>query len=169
MGSSALPQVNAFSYDPNFKKESVPKAGERPVHGQHSGKNFLITNAVENILSTAKRTEEPTDYLKKKDYGKTPEYLERVKSNIEGEYRMIQNLHAQHNQERQCLPEEEVREIREGLKRKWDEVNREYQKLTHVRLVDTTGLKRRKEGYEQQMADIEADIKKLNKLYVFVD
>lgn len=62
-----------------------------------------------------------------------------------------------------------MREIREGLKRKWDEVNREYQKHTHVRLVDTTGGKRRKEAYEQQLADIEEDIKKLNKLYVFVD
>lgn len=62
-----------------------------------------------------------------------------------------------------------MREIRDGLKRKWDEINREYQKFTHVRLVDTTGLKRRKEGYEKELADIEADIKKLNKLYVFVD
>ena len=62
-----------------------------------------------------------------------------------------------------------MREIREGLKRKWDEINREYQKITHVRLVDTTGLKRRKEGYEKELAEIEADIKKLNKLYVFVD
>ena len=169
MGSSALPQVNAFSYDPVFKKESVPKASERPVHGQHSGKNFLVTNAVENILSTAKRPEEPTDYLKKKDYGRTPQYLERVKEGIDGEYRLIQNLHLQQSQERQCLSEGEVAEIRAGLKQRWDEVNREYQKLTHVRLVDTTGLKRRKEGYEQQMADIENDIKKLNKLYVFVD
>lgn len=55
------------------------------------------------------------------------------------------------------------------MKRKWDEINRDYQKITHIRLVDTTGLKRRKEGYEAELAEIEADIKKLNKLYVFVD
>jgi hypothetical protein len=41
--------------------------------------------------------------------------------------------------------------------------------MTHVRLVDTTGSKRRKENYEKELGDIEADIKKLNKLYVFVD
>lgn len=64
---------------------------------------------------------------------------------------MIQNLHEQYNEDkyfiflcRKMLSEEEVREIREGLKRKWDEVNQEYQKHTHVRLVDTTGLKKRK-------------------------
>ena len=62
-----------------------------------------------------------------------------------------------------------MREIRDGLKQKWDDVNREYQKKTHIRLVDTTGSKRRKEDYEKELADIEADIKKLNKLYVFVD
>ena len=62
-----------------------------------------------------------------------------------------------------------MREIREGLKQKWDEINREYQKKTYVKLVDTTGSKRRKEAYEKELADIEADIKKLNKLYVFVD
>ena len=41
-----------------------------------------------------------------------------------------------------------MNEIREGLKRKWNEVNHEYQKLTHVKLVDTVGLKARKE-YEK--------------------
>ena len=89
---------------------------------------------------------------------------------------MIQNLHERNSDQkylimryRQVLSEDEVRELREGLKRKWDEINQEYQKATHVRLVDKTGLKRRKEGYEKQLGEIEADIKKLNKLYVFVE
>lgn len=59
--------------------------------------------------------------------------------------------------------------IREGLKRKWNEVNFEYQKLTHVRTVDTIGLKTRKENCEKELAQIESDIKKLNKLYIFVE
>ena len=59
--------------------------------------------------------------------------------------------------------------IREGLKRKWNLVNYEYQKLTHVRIVDTIGLKSKKEKYEKKLVEIEADIKKLNKLYIFVD
>lgn len=70
---------------------------------------------------------------------------------------------------RKCLSEDEVKAIREGLKRKWNEVNYEYQKLTHVRILDTIGLKSKKEKYEKQLAEIEADIKKLNKLYIFVD
>lgn len=67
------------------------------------------------------------------------------------------------------MSEEEVRTLREGLKRKWNEVNFEYQKLTHVRIVDTIGLKTKKLGLEKELAEIEASIKKLNKLYIFVD
>jgi len=41
--------------------------------------------------------------------------------------------------------------------------------MTHVRVNDTVGLKGRKEKSEKVLAEIEADIKKLNKLYIFVD
>ena len=47
------------------------------------------------------------------------------------------------------LSKEEVEEIREGLKSKWNEINKKYQGITHIRLIDTTGLKRRKEDYEK--------------------
>ena len=82
---------------------------------------------------------------------------------------MIRNLHEEHQINKDCLSEDEIAQIREGLKKKWDEVNHEYQKLTHVRLVDTHGLKTRKEGYERELAQIESDIKKLNKTYIFVE
>ena len=82
---------------------------------------------------------------------------------------MIQNLQTEFEPKKECLTEEEINEIREGLKKKWDEVNREYQKSTHIRLVDTVGLKFRKENYERELAQIEADIKKLNKGYIFIE
>ena len=67
------------------------------------------------------------------------------------------------------LSPEEVHELRQGLKAKWDQINREYQRKTHIKLVDTTGSKRRKEDYEAQLRQIEDDIKKLNKAYIFVE
>lgn len=70
-----LNAAKKFSYDCTHKKEPVPTANERPVHGLKSSKNFIVTNAIENILSTAKQVPEPVDYLKKKDYGQVPEYL----------------------------------------------------------------------------------------------
>ena len=67
------------------------------------------------------------------------------------------------------LSEQEIDEIREGLKRKWNEVNHEYQKITHVRIVDTLGLRTKKLHLEAELAQIEADIRKLNKQYIFIE
>lgn len=67
------------------------------------------------------------------------------------------------------LSREEVQELREGLKQRWNEINQQYQLMTHVRLIDTTGLRRRKQDYERQLSEIEADIKKLNKAYIFIE
>ena len=34
-----------------MKKEAVPKRDEKPIHGLVSDKNFIVANAVENILA----------------------------------------------------------------------------------------------------------------------
>ena len=81
---------------------------------------------------------------------------------------MIQNLHRQYENNPKCLSDEEIRELRDGLKKKWEELNHEYQKKTYIKLNDTLGLKSRKEALEKQLAELERDIKKLNKTYVFL-
>lgn len=95
MGNSTLPPVRNFSYDCSHKKAAVPKVTERPTMGLKSDKNFIVSNAIENILSTARQIEQPKNYLEKKDYGKVPNYLNRIKDSINQEYRMIQTLHEQ--------------------------------------------------------------------------
>ena len=79
MGNETLPAVRNFSYDCKHKKDPVPTVHDKPVHGLRSHKNFLITNAVQNILSTAKKLPEEVDWKKKKDYGRIPDYLEKTK------------------------------------------------------------------------------------------
>ena len=99
-GISPLKTVRNFSYDCRHKKEGVPRVNERPVQGLKSNKNFIVTNAIENILSVAKKGQEEQDWTKKKDFGQTPDYLNRIKDNIQNEYTMIQNLHMQYNDEK---------------------------------------------------------------------
>lgn len=82
MGSSELPIPRNFSYNCELKKPSVPCVQDKPLMGQRSNKNFIITNAIENILSVTKRAPEPVDWTKKKDYGKAPAYLNSIKENI---------------------------------------------------------------------------------------
>ena len=53
MGSNKLPDVDSltkFTYN-GSKRDPVPKKEEKPILGLKSNKNFIITNAVENILS----------------------------------------------------------------------------------------------------------------------
>jgi ribosome recycling factor len=66
------------------------------------------------------------------------------------------------------LPEDERQELIDGLKKKWEVVHREYQTITHS-LIDSHGLKRKKEGCEAELKQIEKDIEKLQKAYIFVD
>jgi len=61
-----------------YARETAPKApvplrDERPIHGLVSDKNFIVANAVENILAAPKLAgAKDSDYLKKKNYGAVP-------------------------------------------------------------------------------------------------
>ena len=61
----------------------------------------------------------------------------------------------------------------DDLKKKWDEVNVQYQQGSVLSLasLDTIGKVKRKEMYEAQLAQMEKDIEKLSKknIYVRVD
>lgn len=51
----------------------MPKKDEKPIMGLVSDKNFIVANAVENILAAPKmNTNKDKDFLKKKNYGKVP-------------------------------------------------------------------------------------------------
>ena len=51
---------------PGVKKPAIPGKDEKPIHGLVSDKNFIVANAVENILAAPKlpATKEK-DFLKK--------------------------------------------------------------------------------------------------------
>lgn len=57
---------------------------------------------------------------------------------------MIKTLHEENQIQKDSLSDSEIETIREGLKNKWDDINKEYQKLTHIKIIDTIGLKTRK-------------------------
>lgn len=76
-----------------MKKAAVPKKDEKPIMGLVSDKNFIVSNAVENILAAPKLPQNnEKDYLKKKNYGKVPQYLQKIKHEIEDEYQMVREM-----------------------------------------------------------------------------
>jgi len=50
--------------------------------GLKSSKNYIVSNAVENILSAPKLMRTDENWMTKKDFGRCPDYLNRIKDNI---------------------------------------------------------------------------------------
>lgn len=131
-----------------------------------------MSNAVENILAAPqpKVAAEP-DYMRKSDFGKVPAYLGEVKQEIDQEKEFIRTM----LEDDAGAGEEDYEEVRElseedrlalisALKAKWDEVNHAYQLITFKRVSSsnsTVGAIRRKEECENQLAQLEKDIEKL--------
>ncbi len=168
-----LPPVTKFDYkDGSIPKPPVPSIREAPVLGLSSNVNFIHENRRKAVSLKPKARSEPTNFLKKKDFGQPPQYLETVKSTINKELEYLNMLNqAQTHQvnSRYELPKDEVEEMKAALMKKYNEVNKEYQGITHVSKVYSEGIKRRKERCEKELARIERDLKLLSKENIFVD
>ena len=103
--------VKKFERD-HAPKAAVPKHDEKPIHGLVSDKNFIVANAVENILAAPKlpQTKEK-DYLKKKNFGAVPKYLTKIKNEIEDEYNLVREMQVEEQNEKDrqkfLMPESE--------------------------------------------------------------
>jgi len=101
-----------------------------------------------------------------------PKYLDTVKADIEAERDLIRMMldeqDMQHEAEQprmRQMPEDERAEMLDALKEKWDAVNQQYQKITFKSIStsnSTIGQIRSKEACEQQMSQLERDIKRLS-------
>jgi len=91
-GTMKLPEVSKFDRG-QPKKMPIPKREEKPIMGLVSDKNFIVSNAVENILAAPKLPQnKDKDYLKKRNYGKVPKYLQKIKGEIEDEYQLVREM-----------------------------------------------------------------------------
>jgi len=132
-----------------------------------SDKNFIVANAVENILAAPKLpSQQNKDYLKKKAYGSVPKYLTKIRNEIEDEYNLVREMQIEEQNERDrqkfLMPDGERQELISALKKKWEALNKEFQEKTHYQMpLDTVGKKNRMDGLTKEMDQVESDIKKL--------
>lgn len=170
-----LPEPSKFTYtDENARKPKVPAREEKPVFGLVTTKNFVTANAIENILMEKKTpADKNVDWLKKEEYGKVPAYLDQVKTQVHQEYETIrkaqeQDSKAHGSSKMRLLSEDERLDLLNSLKKKWERVNHEYQSMTHIVTLDTIGKVRRKEQFESTLAQLEKDIARVDKKFVYV-
>ena len=153
------------------QKPPVPSRHEKPVLGLKSDHNFITANAVNVILSSSSnKKDDKENFMKKENFGKVPEYLKNVKKEVDREIDMVDDYvkrKANDNNENGCvcetMDEKERDELVKMLQKKWDDVNRNYQKVCHRVTMETPGDIRRKENQEAQLEQLESDIKKLTK------
>merc|ERR1711972_526585 len=153
--------------------------------GLTTSKNFVISNAIENILSDTKNTKsalakevqsaEAQGTFKHAEFGKIPGYLSKVKQQINAEYAAISEMkQAKESQKKtqsgdiQLLPESERIDLLNAMKDKWEKINHEYQQMTPLVHLDTISKTKRKEHFEKSLFRLEKDIEKLSKKHVFI-
>ena len=128
----------------------------------------MTSNAVDVILAPARRrAPQPSRYIDKADFGKIPKYIERIKKDIEKENHQRMKLQeesdAAERAKRRLFTREEREAVIADLKARWTRVNSDYQRMTHMTVLDTIGKVHRKEKYESELKQLEGDMELLGR------
>ena len=86
--------------------------------------HIWLTNRLSNLnlnLAPKLPAGKDKDYLKKKNYGKVPKYVTKIKGEIEDEYNLVREMQIEEQNERDrqkmLMPEEERQELIAALKK----------------------------------------------------
>jgi len=158
------------------RKPKVPTRYEQNKVAEKTEKDFIKTNAIENITSvprkpTAKYCDTNTGntndlltsglvprYTMKEDFGKLPQYLVARNQEVRQAQERYDEYVAEELRARalEQIGTEQRAELLRGLKAKWDDLHQQFQGLSVV--TDTAPKKNRKERMEAQMSQLERDI-----------
>ncbi|KAG5477900.1 hypothetical protein LSCM4_05292 [Leishmania orientalis] len=153
-------------------KPDVPLRNERPVMGLRTEKNFVVANAVENTMAVPTKVmpaprPRATDRV---DFGKVPQYITEIKGDLNARKEMLEDLKAADRaaQERWSeLSPSELAQLRDGLQRRWDCLNKDYQTRGFSKL-ETPSQRAHQELVEKQLVAVEFAMQKLSRQHVFV-
>jgi len=159
------------SHERTVHKAPLVTRAEKPVMGLVTDKDFVKDNALEVVHSAPPQL--PTTqtlHTQHDTFAKVPPYLRRIKEQINAETSAVASIRdgqaaAQVNR-LQPLTDDERAQLLNGLKKKWEECHKQYQKLTFN--IDTNAKVQKKEGLEVEMERIEKAMQKLSKKNVFV-
>lgn len=152
----------------------VPKRHELVHIKTIAPKDFIHMNALDVINATAaKKTTEGPRYIHKPDFAKVPEYLAARKheaAHLAAAWKE-QQQHALATEQLHSglilMPQTERLAMLEGLRKNWEKLNLEYQKLSLT--VDTVPKIARKVSLEQNLKHVEEYIKKFSNPNVLVN
>jgi len=173
----ALPEPSqATTSKKQSRKPKVPTRYEQNKVAEKTEKDFIKTNAIENITSVPRKpTAKYCDtkfgntndlltsglvprYTMKEDFGKLPQYLVARNQEVRQAQERYDEYVAEELRARalEQIGTEQRAELLRGLKAKWDDLHQQFQGLSVV--TDTAPKKNRKERMEAQMSQLERDI-----------
>lgn len=158
-------QIGMLEKPTNLKEKVKPALDQRkPVCGISCQKDWVVTNAIHNILMAPKK---PASAEKPPlSYGEIPPYLQANKAAVAAEKKAIEEyLAAKAEAEalEKPLSEEDRETLVLALKAEWHRVNTGYQMGTHLVKLDSIGKIHRKETYEKQLIELEKAIERLSR------
>ncbi|KAG8345627.1 putative Calmodulin binding [Trypanosoma vivax] len=175
--SRGVPTVNGTKFvkaekDVTKRKSDIPSRYDKPIMGLKSDKNYVVANAVENVLAIPTKCIPPTQNraVDREDFGKVPKYLLEVKADIKERHELVERLKvAQREAEERWseLSAGELEELRQGLQRRWDSLNAEYQSRGFSKL-QTPSQKAHHESLGKELNAVEFAMQKLSRSHVFV-
>lgn len=151
-------------------KAAVPKRSDQPKLLQPTQKNFVVSNAVENILAVrGPRPTEAKRFRDKANFGSVPTYIQSFKN--EHAKKQTQRIEEERTEAQKALvdrPEfdmedDERAQLVHGLKIRWERTNKRYQLMAHHEELDTVGKRSMKETCEAELSEIESSIDKLER------
>lgn len=163
-GSQKLTQtVLAPPAEPRLDKAAlsyVPRKTERGTIAPRSNKNFLVDNA-KNAVKAAKPR--PSSQKDRPKAGDIPAYLTARKETVARESALAAQLAAEAANDNglRRLPASEREDLLAGLKSNYKELNTQYLHLSVV--IDTSSKRSEKSSMEAKLAELEADIAKLER------
>eukprot|EP00672_Neobodo_designis_P017212 CAMPEP_0174849652 /NCGR_PEP_ID=MMETSP1114-20130205/16689_1 /TAXON_ID=312471 /ORGANISM="Neobodo designis, Strain CCAP 1951/1" /LENGTH=299 /DNA_ID=CAMNT_0016084033 /DNA_START=86 /DNA_END=985 /DNA_ORIENTATION=+ len=157
-------------------KPGVPTREDKPVMGLMTEKNFVHSNSVDAVCAPARHrgAKQEENPVARKDFGKPPEYLKRMKAQVDQEKTMLAEAHSREAEYHASMkeqfvrpvPEDEKEELIAALRVRWEEKHRQYHSLPFAQ--DTAMSIARKEAIERELKEIETALAKLSKKVVVV-
>ncbi|CCW67224.1 unnamed protein product [Phytomonas sp. Hart1] len=164
---------NKKSYD-DILAVAGGEAADTLVSSFKTKKNFVKSNIVESCMVPKRMKDQPQFATDRKDFGKTPKYLSKVKEDIEKErehYRRIESYRANRQQQIRNqyvyrLDETERRDLVSKLSQLLAEKGKALNKIPFLKA--SAVISKKKSELEKSMMDIEVALKKLEKEAIFV-
>ena len=143
-----LPPLEKLHQKDEIKKPLIPNKNDYPIFGLKTDKNYIIANAIDNILMQPKKLRsESHENIFHKYYGKIPNYIKKYRMEHENVLNEIRESKKRKQEEedakQRLLSLNEVNQLREGLKKKWEMYNFKYGKITHKKVFDNLVLLRK--------------------------